>query len=90
MQEYIHTETNIPVTSQLLLYEECFLKDLIKEDTPLSAYPKTSESSPFILIRTNDVSQCTMPEEKSFWYNYIILGKSVKSIKFEIINSTTF
>ena len=47
----------------------------MKEDTLLSAYPKTSECSPFILIRTNDVSQCTMPEEKSFWYSTVILGK---------------
>lgn len=75
IQKYIHSETNIPITSQLILYEECFLKDIVKEDTPLSAYPQTSESSPLILIRSNDVSQCTMPEERHFWYYTILLDR---------------
>ena len=75
LQKFIHIETNIPVLSQLILYEECFLKDIIKDDMPLSTYPKTSQTSPYILIRTNDVSQCTMPEERNFWYYTILLGK---------------
>lgn len=73
LQQFIHAETNIPVTSQLILYEECFLKDIVKDDMPLSTYPKTSQTSPFILIRSNDVSHCTMPEEKNFWYYSILL-----------------
>lgn len=72
VQKFIHNETNIPVTSQHILYEECVLKDIIKEDTLLSAYPKTSETTPLILIRSNEVSQCTMPEERNFWYYTII------------------
>ena len=75
LQQFIRIETNIPVTSQLILYEECFLKDIIKDDMPLSTYPKTTHTSPYILIRTNDVSQCTMPEERNFWYYSIVLGK---------------
>ena len=55
----------------------------MKEDTPLSAYPKTSESSPLILIRSNDVSQCTMPEERHFWYYTILLGEAIFIFVFE-------
>lgn len=75
LQLFINMETNIPESSQLILYEECFLKDIVKEDMLLSAYPKTSQLSPFILIRSNDVSLCTMPEEKNFWYKALFLER---------------
>ncbi|XP_060605030.1 serine/threonine-protein kinase TBK1-like [Ruditapes philippinarum] len=69
VQQEIFIETNIPPRDQLINYEECLLRDIISETDTVSQYPKMSLATPLVLVRSTEVEQCIMPDEKNFWYN---------------------
>ncbi|WAR26876.1 TBK1-like protein [Mya arenaria] len=72
LSRHIHevkVETNIPPKDQLIHYEGCLLRDVVGEMDPLCTYPKMSEETPLVMIRSTAVDQCVMPDEVKFWYN---------------------
>ncbi|KAL4226384.1 hypothetical protein ACF0H5_014368 [Mactra antiquata] len=69
VQQEIYTETNIPARDQILHYEECLLRDIVSDTQQVTTYPRMSELTPLVMIRSTNVEQCTMPEEKHLWYN---------------------
>ena len=75
LQNEINFETNIPPKDQFIHYEECMLRDIISETETIPNYPKMSESTPLVLIRSTAVKTCTMPDEKKFWYHEKLFGK---------------
>ncbi|XP_052779106.1 serine/threonine-protein kinase TBK1-like isoform X2 [Mya arenaria] len=69
IQHEVKVETNIPPKDQLIHYEGCLLRDVVGEMDPLCTYPKMSEETPLVMIRSTAVDQCVMPDEVKFWYN---------------------
>lgn len=74
LQQEINFETNIPPKDQFIHYEECMLLDIVSDSQPICKYPKMSQSTPLVLIRSTAEESCIMPEEK-FWYNEPFFGK---------------
>lgn len=79
LQNYIHDQTNIKESSQILLYQSNLLKNLVQNYTLTTGYPVTTKEDPFFLFNRENNNITITPDQELPKFNEFSSVMSVEN-----------